>query len=231
MKKQDSNTELLVVDNDDDLLEVIGSELERELLKNVPDKDNTSHYVNNKELLKAIVAYKKECDDAEALGKPLPRVSDYIGYCFIKMSERIATKPCFRNYPHIEEMVGDSIENCLKYVRNFDETKSNPFAYYSTFIHNAFFRRIETEKKQLYVQALKVRRMGNLEDSYDVMDEDEADYHNTHVAFLQENGDDIITDFETRLKKKRDKVNLRKKEKVVAKGLLDKAKKKPKAEK
>jgi len=227
--KEYPEKEVIIVDCDDDILESIGSELERNLLKNTPDKENPTHYVKNKDLYNAIKAYKIEFNEAVDNGLPEPRVPEYIGECFLKMATNVAKRPEYVNYPHKEEMIGDAIENCLKYVKNFDpELGSNPFAYYTTFIYRAFWRRIEQEKKQLYIQALKVRRMGNLENSFDVMDEDEADYHNTYVEYMQENGDDIITDFEAKIQAKKEKVAARKQEKTISKGLADKAKKKQK---
>ena len=50
-------------------------------------------------------------------------------------------------------MVSDGIENCVMYANNFNPEKSqNPFAYFTQIIYYAFLRRIEKEKKQLYIK-------------------------------------------------------------------------------
>jgi hypothetical protein len=50
-------------------------------------------------------------------------------------------------------MVSDGIENCINYINNFDPQKSqNPFAYFTQIIYYAFLRRIQKEKKQLYIK-------------------------------------------------------------------------------
>ena len=50
-------------------------------------------------------------------------------------------------------MISDGIENCVSYIHNFDPQKSNnPFAYFTQIIYYAFLRRIQKEKKQLYIK-------------------------------------------------------------------------------
>jgi hypothetical protein len=62
-------------------------------------------------------------------------------------------------------MISDGIENCLMYFSNFDPTKSkNPFAYFTQIIYYAFLRRIQKEKKQLYVKYKATQQMGILDE-------------------------------------------------------------------
>ena len=62
-------------------------------------------------------------------------------------------------------MIADGIENCIQYFRNFDETKSkNPFAYFTQIIYFAFLRRIQKEKKQLYVKYKATQQFGLLDE-------------------------------------------------------------------
>ena len=50
-------------------------------------------------------------------------------------------------------MISDGIENCVNYIGNFNpEKSSNPFAYFTQIIYYAFLRRIQREKKQLYIK-------------------------------------------------------------------------------
>jgi hypothetical protein len=71
----------------------------------------------------------------------------------LDIANNLAKKPNFANYIFKEEMVSDGIENCIMYTTNFDENKSrNPFAFFTQIIYYAFLRRIQKEKKQLYVK-------------------------------------------------------------------------------
>ena len=94
-----------------------------------------------------------------------PRVSNYIGECFVKIANHLAYKSNFVNYTFREEMILDGIENCITYINNFDPAKSsNPFAYFTQITYYAFLRRIQKEKKQLdakyrYIQSLDLQTM------------------------------------------------------------------------
>ncbi len=123
------------------------------------------HYINNADFLKALVDYKEECKTAEQTGKPEPKIPNYIGECFMKIAEGLSHKPNFINYTYRDEMIADGIENCLMYFNNFDPTKSNnPFAYFTQIIYYAFLRRIQKEKKQLYVKYKATEQAGILDE-------------------------------------------------------------------
>tara|TARA_Y100001937_G_scaffold103462_1_gene142681 strand:- start:666 stop:1214 length:549 start_codon:yes stop_codon:yes gene_type:complete len=111
------------------------------------------HYVDNEKFFNAMVEWKNEYKEAIDAGDPKPAVSEYIGDCFLKISEKLSHRPNFANYPYRDEMVSDGIENCLMYAHNFDPEKSkNPFSYFTQMIYYAFLRRIEKEKKQSYIK-------------------------------------------------------------------------------
>ena len=113
----------------------------------------SNHYIDNKEFFDAMCEWKTQIQEAENQGEARPPVSDYIGICFMKIAEHLAQKPNFANYPYKDEMIHDSIENCLMYAHNFDPNKSkNPFSYFTQIIYYAFLRRIEKEKKQNYIK-------------------------------------------------------------------------------
>ena len=111
------------------------------------------NYVNNPEFLEAIIAYKKLCSDAEDSGDKRPQIPNYIGQCIYQISTRLASKPNFSGYSYKDEMISDGLENAIQALGNFDPNKShNPFAYFTQIIWYAFLRRIEKEKKQLYIK-------------------------------------------------------------------------------
>ena len=124
-------------------------------------KAKTEYYVNNREFLEAIVAYKGRVRRAEESGSDRPRVPNYIGSCFLKIATHLSYKPNFVNYMFRDDMISDGIENCVQYIHNFDPAKSkNPFAYFTQIIHYAFLRRIQKEKKQLEIKTKIIEKTG-----------------------------------------------------------------------
>ena len=117
------------------------------------NKKPKRNYVNNPEFLQAIIAYKNKCKEAEESGDDNPQIPNYIGECLYQIANRLATKPNFSGYTYKEEMISDGLENAVQALGNFDPNKSsNPFAYFTQIIWYAFLRRIDKEKKQLYIR-------------------------------------------------------------------------------
>jgi hypothetical protein len=151
------------------------------------------HYINNEDFLKALVAYKEKCKEATNTGIPKPKIPNYIGECFMKIAEGLSHKPNFINYTYRDEMISDGIENCLMYFENFDETKSsNPFAYFTQIIYFAFLRRIQKEKKQLYVKYKATEQMGIL-DEFEMMESEDG---TTRQFELYDNIAEFIENYE-----------------------------------
>ena len=124
-------------------------------------KKKSEHYVNNKELLAALIDYRAEVAVAKAKDLPKPRISNYLGECFLKIATHLPYKPNFVNYMFRDDMISDGIENCVQYIHNFDPNKSkNPFAYFTQIIHSAFLRRIQKEKKQLEIKTKIIEKTG-----------------------------------------------------------------------
>jgi DNA-directed RNA polymerase specialized sigma subunit len=124
-------------------------------------KKKSEHYVNNKELLDALIEYRKKLAHSKENNLPKPRISNYLGECFLKIATHLSYKPNFVNYMFRDDMISDGIENCVQYIHNFDPEKSkNPFAYFTQIIHYAFLRRIQKEKKQLEIKTKIIERTG-----------------------------------------------------------------------
>jgi len=112
-----------------------------------------NHYVNNEKFLEQMKDFREGVRKAKESGAQRPRVPEYIGECIFKIASHLARKPNFANYTFKDDMISDGVENCLLYIDNFDpEKSSNPFAYFTQIIYYAFLRRIQKEKKQLYVK-------------------------------------------------------------------------------
>ena len=138
-------------------------------------RKKTEHYVNNKQLLEALIVYrakvfkakekyvKKFGEDPPKMGmwEGKPTIPNYLGECFLKIANHLSYKPNFVNYMFREDMISDGIENCVQYIHNFDPEKSrNPFAYFTQVIHYAFLRRIQKEKKQLDIKTKIIEKTG-----------------------------------------------------------------------
>jgi len=141
----------------------------------MPVRERSEHYVNNKEFLAAIVEYRIKVRKAAQKENPditdeelknwsspnKPRITNYLGECFLKIATHLSYKPNFVNYMFREDMISDGIENCVQYMLNFDPAKSsNPFAYFTQIIHYAFLRRIQKEKKQLEIKTKIIEKTG-----------------------------------------------------------------------
>ena len=124
-------------------------------------RKKSEHYVNNKELLEALIVYREKVAIAKEKDLPKPRITNYLGSCFLKIATHLSYKPNFVNYMFREDMISDGIENCVQYIHNFDPEKSkNPFAYFTQIIHYAFLRRIQKEKKQLDIKTKIIEKTG-----------------------------------------------------------------------
>lgn len=123
-------------------------------------KKRSEHYVNNKDFHAALVEYKIKVNAAKEKGLPKPRISNYLGECFLKIASHLSYKPNFVNYMFKDDMVCDGIENCIQYIDNFDTDRTNPFAYFTQIVYYAFLRRIAKEKKQLEIKTKIIERSG-----------------------------------------------------------------------
>ena len=141
-------------------------------------KKKSEHYVNNKELLEAMIVYrtKVEASYKKFYNKDLteqpkeerakrwetkPPIPNYLGECFLKIATHLSYKPNFVNYMFREDMICDGIENCIQYIDNFDPEKSkNPFAYFTQIVYYAYLRRIAKEKRQQSIREKILERKG-----------------------------------------------------------------------
>lgn len=67
---------------------------------------------------------------------------------FMKLVDRYSTKPNWRGYSYLDEMVADALVQLSAVSLKFNESKSNnPFAYYTQMITNSFRGRLSQEKR------------------------------------------------------------------------------------
>jgi hypothetical protein len=84
---------------------------------------NKEYYVDNKEFLKELIKYRQSVHEAKKLGKSKPQIPQYVAECIMKISEKFSHNYKFLSYSFRDEMVADAIENCIRYIDNFDPSK------------------------------------------------------------------------------------------------------------
>ena len=147
------------------------------------------HYVDNKLFFAEMEKWKAEIDESDEVDDLPPMVTEYMGECFYKIATHLSYRPNFINYTYREEMIGDGIENCIRYAKNFNPEKSkNPFAYFTQIIYYAFIRRITKEKKQTSIKQKIIDNTSTK--TYDIMEGDDDVYSNTYMEFLRDNLDE-----------------------------------------
>ena len=112
------------------------------------------------------------------------------------------------NYPFREDMVGDGIENCILYAHNFDPTKSkNPFSYFTQIIYYAFLRRIEKEKKQVFIKYKMMKINDEDGDLTRWIKEKDFEEYNSQYTKFNLLSDSDIDKLEPKKKKKKKRKN------------------------
>ena len=164
------------------------------------------NYVDNKRLLAVLVEYQEKQAQALISGKKRPRIPEYVGECVLLIAERLSTKYQFANYQYREDMVMDGVSNVLQYIDNFDPTKSsNPFAYFTQIIYYAFLRRIQGEKKHLYLKYSLQRDQNHQIDNgtvFEKTDSSKEKIYNSPSFLDPSKMNNFIEDFESYMKKK-----------------------------
>lgn len=151
------------------------------------------NYINNPDMYDALVAYKELIKT-----KPDAQISNYLGECFMKINEKLATKGNFSGYTYKDQMIADGIENCLIAVLSFNPEKGfNPFAYFTQISWFAFLRRIEKEQKETYIKHKNMQHVvlfGEYNNQYIGDDLLDSDLSNK-----------VIKDYEDRMERKKNK--------------------------
>lgn len=167
------------------------------------EKKKPEHYVNNKDFTAAVADYVAQIKESKEADKTPPRMSEYIGECVYKIATRLSTRPNFINYTYRDEMICDAIENCIQYLGNFNiEKSSNAFAYVTQICYYAFLRRIQKEKKQVFIKQKSIMESSVSLESFQTIDgQYDPALTNTNVEWLKENMNHV--NYEPRKTKKK----------------------------
>lgn len=141
-------------DIDDDICEVSLQPKKRQRRK---------HYINNVHFHEAMVEWKESLSTNKST--PIP---DYIGECFIKLAENRAKHPWYNGWTFKDEMIAEAIYTCCKYAYNYNHIEfSNPFAYFTQYINNAFSQVKAKEKKIADYKFERIKEMQTNNADYD----------------------------------------------------------------
>ena len=182
------------------------------------ETETNNNYCDNEELQKEFLRYKEKCDKWNAEGKEgRPQLSNAIGLAIINIAKHRIYSKSFLRYTDDwkEEMVDDAIENCVRYVHNYDPIKySSPFNYITTLVSNAIIYRIKKEKYQLYLKYKSFDMIGGFQaitdencDTNDIVSfNSNSDMYDGYLKF--------IDDYEKYLEKQKEKKAKKAKEKL-----------------
>mgnify|MGYP000721664509 FL=1 len=110
-----------------------------------------THYVDNKKFNEESEKFAVKCKEnrdewKKANGiddqrnwpkewlKNRPQVPDYLGEQYTLIATKISHRPNFSSYSWISDMIANSIENCVRYAHNFDQSKGKAFSYFTRII-------------------------------------------------------------------------------------------------
>lgn len=109
---------------------------------NVETKGKGKYYLTNQDLLPAVI-------DAKSKGF----LTDKLARMLMLLTDRYSRRSNFSGYSFREDMVSSALTNLCQNALKFDpEKSSNPFAFYTTAIHNSFLQYMMGEKKHRYIR-------------------------------------------------------------------------------
>lgn len=115
-----------------------------------PKKKKSEYYIRSEDMIPEIIESKR-----------IGRITENLGRMFLILAKRYATVPRFSGYSYNEDLQGFAILTLCKVWKSFDETKySNPFAYYTQVIHNAFFQYDNAERRQRDIRDEMLMKQG-----------------------------------------------------------------------
>ena len=126
--------------------------------KKVKKRKIGNHYIDNERFGKEVSEHVENVKKDIANNEEPRGVSNYIAESFFKISDGLSHSSNFVNYTYREDMVMDGVENCIRYINNYDINKKtrtgkpNAFSYFTQFCWYAFLRRIAKEKKQTQIK-------------------------------------------------------------------------------
>mgnify|MGYP003417715570 FL=1 len=119
------------------------------------------HYVSKEDFFNAIVkrkallkTYQEKLE--QGLDVKKPQISNEIGEYIVKICTNLSKKSNFakKRYDGFRaDMIGDAIEQCVRYIDSFNpEVSNNPFSYFTQTAYYRYIDRIKVEDKETYLK-------------------------------------------------------------------------------
>lgn len=154
-------------------------------------KNDVNHYVNNKEFQEEMIIWITKYREAKKDNRPLPRITESIGQKIYAICNNLAKAKNFSRYTWKDMMIGDAIENCIKYLHNYNIDKYNsPYSYVNRIAWQAFVRRIKLEKKRDLNHRDYIKSLGGYTDELFQSDENSHDVEQVITDKVQSYFDD-----------------------------------------
>lgn len=163
-----------------------------------------SHYIDNAKFLEEHRKWKLQYLENKEKGLPAPEINRYLCECIMMIAKRLSTRFNWRQYTYRDEMVGDGIENCIRYFYSFkseDPAFNNIFSYFTRVIECSFIRRLQKEKQQTTIKSNMIREL-DIESFADATPE-ELDMIRSYFEDIKSH--DVLADKPIEPKKKRQK--------------------------
>lgn len=167
-----------------------------------------AEYVDNEKLSAEVGIWAEKIRNQIKNHEIPDKMTDYIAESVFLICTNLAYKSSFIGYTYRDDMISDAMENCIRYLKNFDIKKSNnAFGYISIIASFAFVRKIKKENKSHKRHLQYVKKMyteGNIIDSLATDKSADAMGYQPYIDYMQSIMDDMnITDFEETDRKKR----------------------------
>ena len=117
-----------------------------------------NYYVQNKDILVEIKKYKETDIISEELGRMI-----------LTIIKNLSRKSNFANYTWIDDMVGEAVLTCVKYLHNFNvDTSKNPFGYITMIAYHSFIAFVKKQKKHSVIKdvCFKYQKSANKSDAF-----------------------------------------------------------------
>jgi DNA-directed RNA polymerase specialized sigma subunit len=143
-------------------------------LKRERSTTTKGHYVTNAKLLPAIEKSRAE-----------GRITHELAVMLKQIAERYSLKSWFIGYSYREDMIAYALLNLCANALKFDPSKgSNPFAYYTTCVHNSFQQFKIDEKKHRDIRD-KLMIDAGANPSYGYSEREHEHFKNEHQDFFE----------------------------------------------
>lgn len=127
-------------------------------------KTGGEQYIDKVTFYNLLVDYAEKVSVAKLNSNKRPQMPDEIGLCFLALAKNLAKLRKFSGYTYCDDMIGDAVENCIRYIGKFDTKKyNNPFGYFTTACIRAFIRRIWYERTKTYKKLKYSENIDNIE--------------------------------------------------------------------